>query len=90
MTDQTILEVIEVVRPKGKRDRIVPVKILKGSPKINMQLKSPDMAGQWQIVGVGTMPADYAWAHPNEIVLVMINLEDGKEVVAGIKLVDED
>jgi len=85
---RTELRVMDVARLARTDRRIVAVEILAGEPAVNMQLKCPDAPGRWQITGFGTMPVDYLRSHPNAMNLGIINLEEGKEIQAGINLVE--
>ena len=88
MSNKTELKVVDVACLSRTDRRIVLVEILKGGPSVNMQLISPDTPGRWQIVGFGTMSAEYACSHPNSMNLGIINLEEGKEIRPGIILVE--
>lgn len=88
MSNRTKLKVVDVTRLPRMDARIVSVEILSGGPSLNMQVTSPDAPGRWQIVGFGHMPAEYKRAHPNSMVLSIINLEAESEVREGINLVE--
>jgi hypothetical protein len=88
VSDHIKLKVVDVARLSRTDRRLVLVEILNGGPSVSMQLVSPDAPGRWQIVGFGTMPVDYVRSHPNAMNLSIINLEEGKEIQAGINLVE--
>jgi hypothetical protein len=88
MTSLTELRVVDVARLSRTDTRIVSVEIVKGEPSLNMQFTSPDAPGRWQIVGFGTMPAQYLLSHPNAMNLSIVNLEEGNEIPEGIILVE--
>ncbi len=88
MSDRTELSVTDAIHLSKTKTWLVVVEVLKGQPTLNMKLTSPDVPGQWQIVGFGTMPADQVVSHPNLMNLGLINLEEKNDIQLGSKLVE--
>jgi hypothetical protein len=88
MNNSTELRVMDFARLADMDMRIALVEITKGAPSVGMKFTSPDVAGLWQIVGFGTIPAEFVHTHPNSMNLGFINLDEGKELQAGINLVE--
>jgi hypothetical protein len=83
------LRVIDVFHLTCPNTRIVTVEVLNGGTILGIPMISPDAPGRWQFNGICTLPADYVASHRNEMTLRMINLDEGKEVRPGIRLVAE-
>jgi len=84
---QSAWEMLDVVPLQGTDKRIATVEVVKGS-LLNTEFISPDTPGRWKVVGFGTLNPDYAASCPNSMILSILNLEEGKEVRAGIGLVE--
>jgi len=87
MEAQTIIRIVDIVPLSQLNKRFAIAEILHGGPLTGMTFSSPDHPGRWQFLGFGTIPVEYAQAHPDRMVLEIVNLDEGCEAVAGATLV---
>lgn len=88
MADRTGLRVLEIARIFNVNTSIVLVESLRGTPSVGMHFVCSDVPGRWEVASFCAIPFRLIHTRPRPINLRIINLEPGKELRAGIVLVE--